>query len=1044
MAYKPKQKFFNLFMEQKKKHRLAKVAKEFGVGVSTLLDFFSKEGVSGLNPNSKIDQDLYQKALNKFGDEKLIKEKIREQKEQEAQMMKKTVSIDDVETEQEDSIEDVEESQEVLIKDKAQITNNKEIIVEQTEKETTPVKEKNIGPKVVGKIDLDKINSKKNNKKSDKAIDKKEDPKKEDVEKTLEKKEPVEENKQTEEKTTEQKIEQKIKEEVKLKDKEEVKEKQTTKENNDKKDDVQEEKEIVEKVNKNDNNISKNIVEDNKEITEEKPEQDINNDTDDENEDKNDVNHIETEDVEKLKGPKVVGKIDLGSMNLKTRPDKKSKKEREEERKKRQQQNRKTRKKTTDKKDATNKDKKDSNDNNNKDRHKRRKGPRVEKVEINKEGKIIGGNKNTKKLKRKKKEPVVTDEADVQKQVRETLQKLEQKQKSQAAKFRKNKRKEHQKRANEEIEKQEAENKILKLTEFITVKEFSDLMNIEPVKIIELCFDLGQPVTINYRLDSELINMISEEYNFEVEYVQSSFEEEVEQMINSDENQTELRPPIVTVMGHVDHGKTSLLDHIRETNVVASESGGITQHIGAYGVKLGKNKDKKITFIDTPGHEAFTAMRARGTKVTDIAIIIIAADDSIMPQTEEAIDHARAANVPMVFAINKIDKNGADPEKIKQQLAERNLLVEDWGGSYGCVEISAKKGIGIEDLLERVWLEAEMLELKANPKNNAIATVLEARLDKGRGYIANIIVRTGTLKVGDVIVAGAHYGKVKALYNEYDKKVKKVGPSSPIQILGLNGAPEPGDPLVVMDSDKEAREKADHRLQIIRELEMRARKKHSLEDISKRLAEGEKLDLNFIIKADVKGSADAITDQIQRISNDEVNVNVIRGAVGQISDNDIMLAAASNTIIVGFNVRPSVSARKLAESKDIEIRLYSIIYDIINDVKFAVQGMLKPEIKEEILGSAEILNTFKITKVGTIAGCLVRDGKMFQNSRVRVIRDGIVIYTGVLNSLKRYKDDIKEVQKGYECGMGVENFNDIKVGDFIEAFKEVEIERKLD
>ena len=1034
MAKKPKQKIFNLFMEQKNKHRLAKVAKEFGVGVSTLLDFFNNEGIPGLNPNSKIDQDLYQKALNKFGDEKLIKEKIIEQKEQDAQMFKKAVSIDDVNSSDTELVE-TEKSEEFFVKDQSNVDNKNdaddEINDKKTNKQTEDVDEKKqqVGPKVLGKINLDDFKTKKTPKNK----------KKKEIKKTTKKEEPT---------VVEQKIEDNIdnisenkppkEQELKVVEKEEIKEiieQEIVKEK------VLEEKEVS---NKEEQRIE--VVEDKKIEKEEKTEKEeiiVNTSVDEKNqikeEEKDTIKHIETEDIEKLKGPKVIGKIDLKSMNLKTRPDKKTKKEKEDERKKRQQEQRKARKKSsvsTNKKDP----KKEGAKPFDKNRSKKRKGPRVEKVEINKEGRIIG-NKNTKRLKKKKVVPVVTDEVDVQKQVRETLQKLEQKQKSQAAKFRKNKRKEHHKRATQEFEKQEAENKILKLTEFITVKELSDLMNIAPNKIIELCFDLGQPVTINFRLDAELINMISEEFMFEIEYVQSSFEEEVEQMLSAEDNQVEFRPPIVTVMGHVDHGKTSLLDYIRETNVVASESGGITQHIGAYSVK---QSNKMITFIDTPGHEAFTAMRARGTKVTDIAIIIIAADDSIMPQTEEAIDHARAAGVPMVFAINKIDKNGADPERIKQQLAEHNLLVEDWGGKYGCVEISAKKGIGIEDLLERVWLEAEMLELKANPKRNAIATVLEARLDKGRGYITNIIVRTGTLSVGDVIVAGAYYGKVKALYNEYDKKVKKVGPSMPIQILGLNGAPEPGDPLVVMDNDREAREKADQRLQIIRELEMRARKKHSLEDISKRLAEGEKLDLNFIVKADVKGSADAITDQIQRLSNEEVNVNVIRSAVGQISDNDIMLAAASNTIIVGFNVRPSLGARKLAENKSIEIRLYSIIYDIINDVKAAVHGMLAPVFKEEILGSAEVLNVFKISKVGTIAGSLVRDGKLIQNNNVRVIRDGIVIYTGKLESLKRYKDDVKEVQKGYECGIGVENFNDIKVGDFIEAFKDVEVERKFE
>ncbi len=566
-------------------------------------------------------------------------------------------------------------------------------------------------------------------------------------------------------------------------------------------------------------------------------------------------------------------------------------------------------------------------------------------------------------------------------------------------------------------------------------------MNVSPTKVIEVCLDLGQPVTINYRLDAEMINLISEVFEFKTEFIQSSLEEEIEQTLNSDENKIVPRPPIVTVMGHVDHGKTSLLDYIRKTNVVSGESGGITQHIGAYNVKL--DKTKEITFIDTPGHEAFTTMRARGTKVTDIAIIIIAADDNIMPQTEEAIDHAKAADVPMIFAINKIDKPGADPQRIKQQLAERNILVEDWGGKYGSVEISAKKGINIDELLERIALEAEILELKANPNRDAIATVFEAELDKGRGYVTNVIVRTGTLKVGDVVVSGGYYGKVKALFNEFKKRIKKVGPSHAVQILGLNGAPDPGEPLIVTKTDKEAREKAEYRLQIIREMEFRTRKKHSLGEISRRLSEGEKLDLNIIVKADVKGSIDAITAQLTKLSNDEINVNVIRSAVGQIAESDIMLASASAAITIGFNVRPSLEARKLAESKGLEIRLYSVIFNVIDDIKDAVQGMLAPETKEEIIGSAEVLTPYKVSKVGTIAGSVVRDGKITNDCKVRLIRDGIVVYTGKIKSLKRFKDDAREVLKGLECGIGIENFNDIKQGDFIEAFKEFSVAKKI-
>ncbi len=975
-------------MEQKNKHRLTKVAKEFEVGVSTLLDFFSQEGVKHLNPNSIIDENLYQKAVKKYGSEKFIKEKIREQKELEAELYKKAAAIEEekikqatieeekpVEEKREEPKKKIEEKKEEKPKDKVSKPPEKEEKSKATKKEENKLE----GPKILGKIDLSE------NKKAKTTSDKHKEEKPKQIEKDTKKKQEIKKEEKPKEKILKPKIKEKKTQEIaaKTKNKEENKQ-EVTEKTTDKKEKKQE-------------------------ITEKKDTQKT-----------KEQEHIST----KLKGPKVLGKIDLDSMNLKTRPDKKTKKEKEAERLKRQKEARKNNqvvKKNAPKYGA-----------------KKKKRPRIQKIEIGKEGKIIN-NRPTHKRHQKKKEVVITDAADVQKQVRETLQKLEQRQKSQAAKFRKQKRIQHHNKLNREIEEQAEENKIIKVTEFITIKELSDLMNVPAAEVIELCFDLGQPATINYRMDSDLIKMITEEFKHKVEFVESSYEEELEVILNDESNQVTSRPPIVTVMGHVDHGKTSLLDYIRKENVVDSESGGITQHIGAYSVKL--DKEKIITFIDTPGHEAFTAMRARGTKVTDVAVIVIAADDSIMPQTEEAIDHARAADVPMIFAINKIDKAGADPEKIKQQLAERNLLVEDWGGKYGCVEISAKKGIGIEDLLERIWLEAELLELKSNPDRKAIATVLEARLDKGRGYITNIIVRTGTLRVGDIIVAGAYSGKVKAMYNEYNKKQKETGPSFPTQLLGLGGAPEPGDPVIVVETEREAREKAEQRMQIVREMELRARKRHTLEELSRRFAEGEKIDLNFIVKADVKGSVDAIVDQITRLSNEEVSVNVVRNAVGQISDTDVMLAAASRAILIGFNARPSVSARKLAEDKDVEIRLYSIIYDIINDVKAAVKGMLKPEYKDKIIGTAEVMNIFKVSKVGTIAGSIVRDGKITQNSKVRLIRDGVVIYTGKLSSLKRFKDDAKEVLKGFDCGIGIENYNDIKIGDFIEAFIQTEVER---
>ncbi len=1001
-------------MEQKSTHRIQKVAKELGIGASSLLEFFEKSGFKDLNPNSKLDDNQYELALKKFGHEKIIKDKIIEQKELEAKTKKTTVSLDEINGSIEYSDENPEEisdeiNQNVEVDTVEQLTYKiSEQVVETEQNKIEKEKTQNAdGLKILGKIDLNNLN-----------------------------------------KIPKKKIEEEV---VVIEEHEnEVIEQETDEETDEEKeiientDDVLNHKEIVEYLNEeiadNDEEIDDiDIDEDDEDIEDDEYLDEI---EDENSEEEVTTDFVVEEEVDdgtfKIRGPKVVGKIDLNTMNLRTRPDRKSKKEKEEERKKRKQERVEQEKHKLEKlkQDKHKQDKLKNEATALADKNKRHKRKRIEKVEISKEGNLNVKERTKFKL---KKETVIIDDKDVQKQVKETLQKLEQKTKSKASKFRREKRKEHHNRMNEEFEREQAQSQILKVTEFITVKEIADLMSVHPNEVIEVCFDLGQPVTINYRLDSELINMISDEFGFKVEYVQSSFEEEIEHILNDENNHIEFRPPIVTVMGHVDHGKTSLLDYIRKTNVVSGESGGITQHIGAYSVNL--NDDKKITFIDTPGHEAFTAMRARGTKVTDIAIIVVAADDNIMPQTEEAIDHARAAGVPMIFAINKIDKSGADPEKIKQQLAERNILVESWGGKYGSVEISAKKGTGIDELLERIALEAEMLELKADPNRNAIATVLEARLDKGRGYITNVIVRTGTLKIGDIIVAGACYGKVKALFNEFNKQTKAVGPSSAIQILGLNGAPEPGEPLVVMDNDKEARDKADQRLQILREMEFRAKKKHSLESISRRLAEGERIDLNIIVKADVKGSVDAITDQLNKLSNEEINVNVVRSAVGQISDTDIMLAAASQAILIGFNVRPSNSARKLAESKDVEIRLYSIIYDIINDVDSAVKGMLKPTFKEEILGSAEVLEIFKILK-STIAGCLVHDGKVTFENKVRIIRDGIVVYTGKMKALKRFKDDAKEVVAGTECGISIENFNDIKVGDFIESFKEVEVQRE--
>ncbi len=567
------------------------------------------------------------------------------------------------------------------------------------------------------------------------------------------------------------------------------------------------------------------------------------------------------------------------------------------------------------------------------------------------------------------------------------------------------------------------------------------MMNISVTEVISACMSLGLFVSINQRLDAETINIVADEFGYSVEFVSVEIQEAIEEEEDDSEENMLPRPPIVTVMGHVDHGKTSLLDSIRKTNVIAGEAGGITQHIGAYNVKLADGR--AITFLDTPGHEAFTAMRARGAQVTDIAIIIVAADDSVMPQTIEAINHASAAGVPIVFAINKIDKPGANPDKIREELANMNYLVEEWGGKYQCQEIAAKKGLHIEELLEKVLLEAELLDLKANPHKKATGSIIESSLDKGRGYVATILVQSGTLKTGDIVLAGQYFGHIKAMFNERGEKIEKAGPSEPTLILGLNGAPQAGDKFNVMADDKEARQLANKREQLQREQGLRTQKHITLDEIGRRIAIGNFQELNIIVKGDVDGSIEALSDSLIKMSTDEIQVNIIHKAVGQITEGDVLLAAASNAIIVGFQVRPSMSARKLAEKEQIDIRLYSVIYQAIEELKSAMEGMLSPEIKEEIIGTVEVLETFRISKVGTIAGCIVRDGKINRTAKVRVIRDGIVIYTGALGSLKRFKDDVKEVAKGFECGLNIENYNDIAVGDIVEGYQEVEVKKTL-
>ena len=635
--------------------------------------------------------------------------------------------------------------------------------------------------------------------------------------------------------------------------------------------------------------------------------------------------------------------------------------------------------------------------------------------------------------------PEVSDE-EVSKQVKDTLARLTAKgAKSKSSKYRKDKRDAVAERMNEEFEREEMERSTLKVTEFVTVSELATMMNVSPTEVIMACMNLGLMVSINQRLDAEALVVVAEEFGYKIEFVSAEIQEAIADEDEDKEEDLVPRPPIVTVMGHVDHGKTSLLDNIRKTNVIEGEAGGITQHIGAYSVVL---NGQKITFLDTPGHEAFTAMRARGAAVTDVAIIIVAADDSVMPQTIEAINHAQAAGVPMVFAINKIDKPSANPDHIKEQLSQMNYLVESWGGKYQDQEVSAKKGLNLDKLLEKVLLEAEMLDLKANPNKKAQGTVIESTLDKGRGYVSTILVQSGTLHVGDVILSGTYTGRVKAMFNENGKKVEEAGPSTPVQVLGLNGAPQAGDTFNVMEDDRSAREIANKREQLQRMQGIMTQKHVTLDEIGRRIAIGSFKELNIIVKGDVDGSIEAMSGSLIKLSKETVQVNVIHAAVGQISESDVLLAAASNAIIVGFQVRPSASARRLAEKEEIEIRLYSIIYDAINDIKDAIEGMLEPVMKEEIVASVEVLEIFKITKVGTVAGCIVREGKLQRATPIRVIRDGIVIYTGKLGSLKRFKDDVKEVTVGQDCGLNIESFNDIRVGDIVEGYEQVEVKRK--
>jgi translation initiation factor IF-2 len=934
--------------------RLSKVAREFNVGISTIIEFLHKKGYAiDSNPNTKVPPEIYKILISEYSSDISAKKESEKLSMRNLRDKKETILIGDIDQQR---YQQPETEEEVLIKDTTAKTKIEPASRDESGAVAVSESESEILTKKAGKVkkeaeqEVEEADTKKG-KKTKTAIEP-ESPKvigKIDLESLRKKKKPVskKDKKETEAAVTPEIVEVIIKEK---------------------------EAEVIE--------------EEEKIIPEEKVQEE------------EDENFIKFE-VEKLTGPTVVGKIELPVEDVSRRES---------------------------------------------DRASKKKRKRIIKdtgrVELEKKRDLTPEARIQKKGLKKKKYPpkIEVSEEEVQRQIKDTLARLTTRGKSRAVKYRKEKRETASQRIEEEQRKQEEQKNIIKVTEFVSVSELASMMNVHPNEVISKCMDLGLFVSINQRLDAETLSLIAEEFNYKVEFITSDLQEVIVDIEDKPEDLLP-RPPIVTVMGHVDHGKTKLLDYIRNTNVVAGEAGGITQHIGAYSVTV--NENKQITFLDTPGHEAFTAMRARGAQVTDVAIIVVAADDGVMPQTIEAINHAQAAGVPIVFAINKIDKPGANPDKIKEALASMNLSVEDWGGKYQSQEISAKNGVNIELLLEKVLLEAEMLDLKANPNRPAIGTVIESTLDKGRGYVATVLVEAGTLHIGNVVLAGAHYGHIKAMYNERGQRVTEAGPSVPVLMLGINGAPQAGDRFLVMENDREAKEIATKREQLQREQGLRTHKHITLDEIGRRIAIGNFQELNVIVKGDVDGSVEALSDSLIKLSTDEVQVNIIHKAVGQISESDILLAAASNAIIIGFQVRPSLNARKLAEKEEIDVRLYSIIYDAIEEIKAAMEGMLSPEIREEIIATLEIKEVFKITKVGTVAGCIVKEGKINRDSQVRVIRDGIVVYTGSLGSLKRFKDDAREVGPGLECGLNIENFNDLKAGDIIEGFRQLEIKKKL-
>ena len=997
-------------MTEKASIRISKVLKEYNIGLNTLREFLGKKGITiEANPNAKLDGDAYALVEKEFKKEQIVKEESK----------KVAIKVKDITQSKEKEHDDDEEEpvKEILIK-----SNVNDVVK---------------GPKILGKIELDKKGQPvKPQPVRPQPVQpqpvqqqpvKQPEPKPVQQQPNVVKPEPKKEFAAEEERRNEA-----VKKEAANRPLQENKAQQAPKEkgnqfsakNPPKQQSAKPVNENQSSNNNKPNNNKQKVQEDkqqNKTLQARQPQQSPKED--------NVVVHIETV-VEKLTGPKSIGKMDLSQFDKKKPSsdfkNNKGKRERIHNQKV----------KVDVAKVAGKNQGKDSRDKN------KNQGNQQNQNGQNKKGKFNEGGKK-KKSDFKPIKPVEIDEDAVQKQIKETyLKMIEGKGKTKGSKYRKEKRELNSQKMMEEVEQEQMESNVLKVTEFVTVNDLSVMINVPVTKVIEACMNLGLMVSINQRLDAEALVLVAEEFGYKIEFVTADIQEAIDSENEADapEDLVE-RPPIVTVMGHVDHGKTSLLDHIRKTNVIAGEAGGITQHIGAYNVKLPTGR--RITFLDTPGHEAFTAMRARGAKITDLAIIIVAADDAIMPQTIEAINHAQAAGVPMIFAINKIDKPGANPEKIKEQLANMNILVEDWGGKYQCQEISAKQGTGVDELLDKVLLEADLLELKANPNKRAIGTVIESSLDKGRGYLATILVQEGTLRVGDVMLSGCYTGRVKAMFNERGQKVTEAGPSTPVSILGLNGAPTAGEKFNVFEDEREAKEIANKREQLLRIQGLRTQKHITLEEIGRRIAIGNFQELNVIIKGDVDGSIEALSDSLIKLSTDEIHVNVIHKAVGAISESDVLLAAASNAIIIGFQVRPSASARKLAEKEEIEIRLYSVIYDAINEVKSGIEGMLAPEEKEEVTATAEVRETFKISKVGTIAGCMVKEGKLTRTAKVRIIRDGIVVYTGTLGSLKRFKDDVKEVAAGYDCGLNIEGYNDIHIGDVVEAYQIVEIKRTL-